>query len=801
MQAKRKLEDLKVDEEVEGTVSRVATIGIWIDIGAEKDALLPKLMTPPGSNYQSGDKINVKITEVLTGSTPAERKIRVSIKDVDVQFKVGDIKEGTVSSSTKFGIFVNLDGPDCLVPLRELDKPIGEYKNGDKVQVKVIKIEGARITCSTKLKDDAIKIEDLTPGQSVTGKVLSVSPNIGLFLDIGANVDALYRANQLEKPVSEYKAGDTISGLNVISVDVNKEQVEVSTRPAASSASEGQVLEGTAESITKFGVFFDVGFASSVLCPIRFLAKPLDEYTQGEVADLTVIAVEGERVTVSCGELKTLSTLTLGMPVTGTVVRAMPGLGLLIDIGASTDALFRNPPNDVKEYKSGDKFDDLFITKIDTERNQVEVSSLSAAEKGGAKAEVSDFKVGQEVEGTVSRVMDFGVFVDVGGTRDALYPSDQLDQPKETYKPGDKITVKIVEADAQKDRLTVSNRKVAGDFSVGDKVEATVAKVMAFGIFCDIGAATQALAPAALLEKEPDEYSVGEKISMTVSRVDAEAGKISVAEKEGAADTGGGSQASQMKVGQKIDGKVKGVQSYGAFIDIGLGRTDALLPGALVKEGVALETLEVGDSIEVWVSNVDMAKNRITVSMTEVKEEAATYSPTGKVPYGYWVPPKEWLLQVRYKGKEYMTEPEGYEIDWHEWEKKYPEIVKFPETEAFESVIFESDGINFKSFEESKQGKMFHMPVPLGLRKDDAGSPEIPRQGYDPDYYWHTWESGMKKEISIKYRTPPLNDPNWQYRPNPGETSAYKWAWEQDVFWKGRAAKGLPVRWGYDNKS
>ncbi|CAJ1356917.1 unnamed protein product, partial [Effrenium voratum] len=77
---------------------------------------------------------------------------------------------------------------------------------------------------------------------------------------------------------------------------------------------------------------------------------------------------------------------------------------------------------------------------------------------------MEDLTVGQEVEGTVSGTMAFGVFVDIGAERDALYALSQLENPLESYKSGQKLTgLRVSEVDAVRQRLAVTMRPTAGN--------------------------------------------------------------------------------------------------------------------------------------------------------------------------------------------------------------------------------------------------------------------------------------------------------------------------------------------------
>jgi ribosomal protein S1 len=232
-------------------------------------------------------------------------------------------------------------------------------------------------------------IAQLKAGAVVSGVVSNASAQFGLFIDIGAEKDALWRSDQLDKPVSEYTVGDKIEGLKIVSVNAEKKLVEVSTRRLTSDVKVGEIFEGTVNQVTKFGVFFDAGFSSDVLAPPKGVSKQVDSYTKGEVADLRVIKVEGSRVTVTTVlEEK----IVRGQTVSGTVKTVDPNIGLFIDVGETQEALLRTKSlgdKSLSDYSVGDEVQGLTVTQLDRANGIFEVSTfegLAAAASSPVKS-------------------------------------------------------------------------------------------------------------------------------------------------------------------------------------------------------------------------------------------------------------------------------------------------------------------------------------------------------------------------------------------------------------------------------
>jgi len=620
----------------------------------------------------------------------------------------------------------------------------------------------------------------LQTGMIVNGTVTSVDKRFGVFFDIGAEKQALCYTNQLDKSLDQYKEGDTVTDLRIFKLNKEKGQVEVTTRSLSSTLKVGDKLEGTVATITKGGVFFDAGYASDVLATKQMLSKPIEDYTRGEVADLIVMNVTGDRVTVSTKSEEEIGTplakLVRGAEVTGKVVSVNAGMGVFVDIGAEKEALWRiRGLGASEEYKPGTEVTGLIISKLDLDTQTLEVASPESMPS--ASNSLSTLKVGQTVTGTVSRAMDFGVFVDIGAERDALYAINQLEKPASEYRPGDVIEgLKVTEVDTKRQRLAVSMKKCATYFAVGDTVDGKVTKTMTFGVFIDIGASVEAMAPARSLNKEPGEYAKGEELSgLKISQLDVTNNRISVALVEG--DAGSGKDRltlPDLNVGDKIKAIVRSPREYGVFVDIGLGRKDALLPMAMMGEETP-DAFKPNDEIEVYIADVNEESDRVTVSLIKITDQMKSRSSnqrsaaargSGYIPEGMQIPDRR--MHARLMGDHRWLSSDL--PPWDEWLKKYPQVFKVPEKEI-ELPIFSKGTNGFHGYLEVMPAHKVYIEVPKHLRKDDAAEPQIPHENDIEDKPMWGWDTGIKPEIHIKYRQCPLNDPNWVANPKMAATS------------------------------
>jgi predicted RNA-binding protein with RPS1 domain len=164
------------------------------------------------------------------------------------------------------------------------------------------------------------------------------------------------------------------------------------------------------------------------------------------------------------------------------------------------------------------------------------------------------------------------------------------------------------------------------DFTVGEEVEAKILRIAPFGAFCDIGATQDALLHISQIKNEfisdiNDHVEEGQVLKVKIKELDQERGRIGLTCRD---DMGAGGPAvdpnatplSEFTVGQEVEGTVKSVASFGAFLNIG-AQKDALLHITEIADEYIEDIndrLSVGQTVTCKVKEVDVAAGRIGVS-------------------------------------------------------------------------------------------------------------------------------------------------------------------------------------------
>ncbi len=206
--------------------------------------------------------------------------------------------------------------------------------------------------------------------------------------------------------------------------------------------------------------------------------------------------------------------------------------------------------------------DDLSVFKGQTlEFNIIELDRSKRRIIGGRKALIekeaaakrdaifATLEAGKKVTGTVSRITDFGAFVNLGGVDGLIHISEmswgRITNPREFLKEGDTVEVVVLDADKEKNKISLSLKDVtpnpwlsaAEKYAVGSVVEGKVVRMVPFGAFVELEPGVDGLVHISQIaeehiEKPEDKLTIGDVIKVKVLEVSAENKKISLSKKQ-----------------------------------------------------------------------------------------------------------------------------------------------------------------------------------------------------------------------------------------------------------------------------
>ena len=248
-----------------------------------------------------------------------------------------------------------------------------------------------------------------------------------------------------------------------------------------------------------------------------------------------------------------------GENVEGEVIEVVKG-GLILDIGlrgflpASLVDLRR--VKDLNAYL-GTRIEARVI-EMDRNRNNVVLSRrvvLEEARKAERAEILSKLKSGMRLKGTVSSIVDFGAFVDLGGIDGLIHISElswnHVNHPSEVVKVGQEVEVQVLDVDLNRERISLGLKQTTEDpwhtlvkkYPVGAIVEGTVTKLVSFGAFVDLGEGIEGLQSSAALAKQhvdqPSQVcAVGDPVQVKVMEIDLDRRRISLSMKAAAETLG-----------------------------------------------------------------------------------------------------------------------------------------------------------------------------------------------------------------------------------------------------------------------
>ena len=329
----------------------------------------------------------------------------------------------------------------------------------------------------------------------------------------------------------------------------------------------GDVIEGTVVRIDRNEVFVDVGYKSEGVIPSRELTvrksvNPNEIVKEGEKIKALVLDKEDDEGRLLLSVKRALYEKAWGdiqevadnkTSIKGTVIESVKG-GLIVDIGvrgflpASLIDVRR-----VKELNSyiGEEIE-AKILELDRSRNNIVLSRKAHLEEEQSEERqgfLEDLEVGDIKEGKVSSIVNFGAFVDIGGMDGLVHVSElswrHVENPNEIVKVGDDATVKVLEIDNDKERISLSIKQVTEDpwldfelsFNEEDIVEGKVTKVVPFGSFVTIGKGVEGLVHVSEISIDKVDspelaLAIGEKVKVKIIELDIPKRRVNLSIKQ-----------------------------------------------------------------------------------------------------------------------------------------------------------------------------------------------------------------------------------------------------------------------------
>jgi len=336
---------------------------------------------------------------------------------------------------------------------------------------------------------------------------------------------------------------------------------------------------------------------------------------------------------------ETMKNFAAGSIVQGTVLEVREGEAL-VDIGYKSEGVVQASEfEDIKVVKPGDKVD-VLIEDIENDEGMVELSKQKAEQKLKWEHVVTNCREGSLVEGIVRSKVKGGLLVDVGGV-EAFLPGSQIDvmSVRDVDKLfGNKYEFKIVKINQDRRNIVVSRRelieermkekrrKILTEISIGQMRRGVVKNITDFGAFVDLNGMDGLLHITDMswgrIGHPSEVVKVGEEVEVVVLDVDLEKERVSLGLKQKSGNPWSDIEA-KYTVGSRVRGRVVNLAPYGAFVEIEEG-VEGLVHVSEIswtrRIARAADVLNVGDSVEVVVLNVNKDEQKIALGIRQTEQ-------------------------------------------------------------------------------------------------------------------------------------------------------------------------------------
>jgi len=289
------------------------------------------------------------------------------------------------------------------------------------------------------------------------------------------------------------------------------------------------------------------------------------------------------------------------------------------------------------------KYEEFKVIKLDKDKNNVVLSRKAVLEEVNFEERaklLSHLDEGQEIEGIVKNLTDYGAFIDLGGVDGLLHITDiswsRINHPSEALNIGEQIKVKVTKFDKEEGKVSLGIKQLSPDpwqgienkFPLNTSVMAKVTNLTDYGFFAEIESGVEGLVHVSEIDWtnkniHPSKVvELGQNLEVMILEVNEEKRRISLGVKQ-LTENPWQVFSHKHNEGDKIKGKIKSITDFGVFVGLE-GNIDGLVHLSDVSwedEEETIRKLEKDEEIETIVLSVDAERERISLGIKQLKED------------------------------------------------------------------------------------------------------------------------------------------------------------------------------------
>lgn len=501
------MQDFKEGEIVTGKVMGVTRDDVIVDVGFKSEGIIPISEFPEPINVSVGNQIDVYLDVIedndgqLVLSKQKADFLRVwdEIKDTHDS---GSTIKGKIVRRIKGGLVVDLYGVESFLPGSQVairQVPDFDALLNQELELKIIKINKSRrnivVSRRAVLEEERSKmretlLKEIEPGQIREGIVKNIT-DFGVFIDLGG-VDGLLHITdmswgRINHPSEITKLSQEIK-VKVLDFDKDSGRISLGLKQLTPYPWENvkekypvnSRVRGKVVSITDYGAFVELELGVEGLIHIsemswtQHIKHPSRLLSVGDLVEVVVLTVDKENEKISLG-LKQLEpdpwlTLDLKYPIGSIVkgrVRNLTTFGAFVEVEEGIDGLVHisdmswtkriQHPSEI--MKRNDEIE-VKVLSIDQENRRISLGHKQVQEDPWPALEMK-YAVNTETLGTITRLLDRGIIVELEGDVEGFVPSNKLGKtdigkPSEAFSVGDSIPLRIIEFDNKNRKIVLS---------------------------------------------------------------------------------------------------------------------------------------------------------------------------------------------------------------------------------------------------------------------------------------------------------------------------------------------------------
>ncbi|MBQ6599765.1 MAG: 30S ribosomal protein S1 [Lentisphaeria bacterium] len=504
---------------VSGKIVEKRQDGALLDIGYKAEGFIPSTEFRNWEEVQVGDQLDVYLEAIENESNMPEISLSKANfirawEKITSEYGEGSVIKGLMKHRVKGGIIIDLNGVEAFLPGSQID--IGPVKNmdefiGNEYDLKILKINQERkniVVSRRALLEESRKdrraalLKEMEIGQIRKGQVKNIT-DFGAFIDLGG-VDGLLHITdmswgRINHPSEMLEIGQEVEVM-VLDIDFTKERVSLGLKQKTknpwddveSKYAVGSVVKGRIVNIMPYGAFVEIEEGVEGLIHVsemswtKRVTKAGDVVSVGEEVEAVVLEIDKEGKKISLGlRQKTRNPWEVlaekypaGSKIHGKV-RNMTSYGAFVEIENDIDGMIHvsdmswtrkiNNPNEV--LKVGEEVDAV-ILDIDPSQQRISLGLKQTEDDPWSEIEKL-YKIGDVVKGKVTKITQFGAFIELSRKIDGLVhisqiSKDHVDKVKDKLALNQEIEARVIKIDKDERRIGLSIKALEEGFSEDD---------------------------------------------------------------------------------------------------------------------------------------------------------------------------------------------------------------------------------------------------------------------------------------------------------------------------------------------